>query len=273
MENIKNIIVDSWEQFIEIMTAPEYRSWAFRGHAHESWPLLSTLSRYLNDYNVHPEAWPSQEARILRIFKRKSHLILTHNPAEDDSFQWLALMQHHGTPTRLLDFTWSPYVAIFFAIERAIQDAAVWAVFPPGLSNTKMKTIRTSQKIEDDEIGPWVIGNYEKYFLKNKNELIVIGEPHQMNRRLVAQSGTFIVPGVLDKPVDQLISSDSIVKFTLKTDKIRKKAMRELYNMNIGYATLFPDLDGLARSLAYELEFHWAFDPVTNEQYNGFYVE
>jgi hypothetical protein len=51
---------------------------------------------------------------------------------------------------------------------------------------------------------------------------------------------------------------------------VRADAMRELYAMNITHATLFPDLEGLARSLAYELEFHWAFDPRTMEPNPGF---
>jgi hypothetical protein len=45
--------------------------------------------------------------------------------------------------------------------------------------------------------------------------------------------------------------------------------MQELYGMNITQATLFPDLDGLARSLAYELEFHWAYDPRTMKSRHG----
>ena len=48
--------------------------------------------------------------------------------------------------------------------------------------------------------------------------------------------------------------------------------MRELYNMNISNATLFPGLDGLARSLAYELEFHWAFDPITMDVFTNFSI-
>jgi hypothetical protein len=48
--------------------------------------------------------------------------------------------------------------------------------------------------------------------------------------------------------------------------------MSELYDMNISNATLFPGLDGLARSLAYELESHWAFDPITMKKRKGFYV-
>ena len=54
---------------------------------------------------------------------------------------------------------------------------------------------------------------------------------------------------------------------------MRRDAMRDLYDMNISNASLFPDVDGLARSLAYELEYHWAFDPVTMEKYEGFSIE
>ncbi len=183
-------------------------------------------------------------------------------------------MQHHGAPTRLLDFTWSPYVAAFFAIERATADAAIWALFPPNLSNKKIRTIRASQKVEPDEIGPWVKGNYEEHFLPNNNPVVVVGEPHQMNQRLVAQSG------ILNQPVEDILVRQTLgnreqvmAKFVLSTNNIRREAMRDLYDMNITNSTLFPDLDGLARSMAYELEFHWAFDPITMEHNPGFYVD
>lgn len=88
-----------------------------------------------------------------------------------------------------------------------------------------------------------------------------------MNRRLIAQSGTFLVPGILDKPIEDILKDyprpkETLIKFILP-GRIRDEAMRELYRMNITQATLFPDLDGLARSLAYELEFHWAYEPRT----------
>ncbi|MBI1227925.1 MAG: FRG domain-containing protein [Bacteroidetes bacterium] len=270
---IREIRIETWQEFIKIMTGSKFKSWAFRGQSDARWPVQSTLSRYFKSFNVHPEAWPQQESRILRIFKRKAHLFLSRVPNEADSFQWLALMQHHGTPTRLIDFTWSPYVAAFFALERATEDAAIWAVFPPGLSNVKIRTIRASQKVEADELGPWVPGNYEQFFLPNENDLVVIGEPHYMNQRLVAQSGTFIMPGKLEFPIEQIVSNKVIVKFVLSTSNFRRQAMAELYNMNINNSTLFPGLDGLAKSLAYELEFHWAFNPITMEQNDGFFVD
>jgi len=232
--------------------------------------MYSSLSRYLLAYQVHPKAWAQQESRILRIFRRKAHLLLQHLPAEDDSFEWLALMQHHGAPTRLLDFSWSPFVAAFFAFERASTDCAVWALFPPGLGSKPTRTLQASQQVADDEIAPWVPGGFERHFLPNTNRIAVIGEPQTMNQRLVAQHGTFVMPGVLDVPVEELVPHGAVVKFVLDLAKVRDAAMADLYNMNIGNASLFPGLDGLARSLAYELESHWAFNPKNMKERKGY---
>src|SRR5262249_6965591 len=59
-------------------------------------------------------------------------------------------------------------------------------------------------------------------------------------------------------------------KIELDVPALRETAIRELYGMNITHATLFPDVDGLARSMAYELEYHWAFDPRTMQPRPGF---
>jgi hypothetical protein len=146
-------------------------------------------------------------------------------------------------------------------------------LFPPGLSNLPTRTLRASQKVRRREIAPWVEGSYEKHFVTNKHKMVVAGEPHRMNQRLIAQSGTFVMPGVLDRPVESLVSAHAVRKFVLDTTQMRRRAMSELYHMNISNATLFPGLDGLARSLGYELEFHWAFNPITMEKRKGFYVE
>lgn len=260
--------ISSWEQFHEV--TGRYRSWAFRGQIRESWPLLSSLSRYLIPFGVRREAWPEQETRVLRIFQRKAHLLLRRLPAEGDALEWLALMQHYGAPTRLLDFSWSPFVAAFFALERATEDAALWALFPPGLNARPLEIEGFDRPLTGQEFGPWVRGSYERLFVPNRLQTAVIGEPHRMNRRLVAQGGTFVMPGVLHEPVERLVPPDSVVKFVLDTTAIRRRALDELYNMNISYATLFPGLGGLARSLAYELEHHWAYDPITMEHHRGF---
>jgi hypothetical protein len=257
------IQLQSWEAFLKLITNPPYSHWAFRGERDDHLPLYSSLSRYLQNFRVARAAWPAQEERIVRIFKRKAHQFLNKPPDWDDDFQWLALMQHHGAPTRLIDFTWSPYVAAFFALERTLADGVVWAMNPARIDST-----RSPQPVRMD---PRIMGHFRRYFLKGNRRFVWMGEPHTMNRRLIAQSGTFAVPGAIDVPIEEIVSgADSekvLAKFILK-NPVRETGMRELYRMSITYATLFPDLDGLAKSMGYELEFHWGYNPRTMEKYH-----
>ncbi|MFZ0934246.1 MAG: FRG domain-containing protein [Bryobacteraceae bacterium] len=255
--------LQSWEAFLKLITKPPYSHWAFRGERNERGPLYSSLSLYLRNFGVTPEAWPLQEERILRIFKRKAHQFLPRPPEWDDDFEWLALMQHHGAPTRLIDFTWSPYVAAFFALEHALAEGVVWAMNPARIDSSRArKPVRTDLRAE---------GSFRRHFLQGHHRFIWMGEPHTMNRRLIAQSGTFAVPGVLNMPIDEILSDadqeNILAKFVL-SHSMREVALRELYRMNITYATLFPDLDGLAKSMGYELEFHWGYNPRTMERYD-----
>ncbi|HUK17182.1 MAG TPA: FRG domain-containing protein [Bryobacteraceae bacterium] len=255
--------LESWEAFLKLVTQPPYSHWAFRGERDERWPLYSSLSRYLQNFGVARAAWPSQEERILRIFKRKAHHFLPKAPEWDDDFQWLALMQHHGAPTRLIDFTWSPYVAAFFALERTLADGVVWAMNPARIDSS-----RAPQPVRMD---PRLKGNFRRYFLKGNQRFIWMGEPHTMNQRLIAQSGTFAVPGAIDVPVEEIVSQsdpENVLAKIILRNAVRETGMRELYRMNITYATLFPDLDGLAKSMGYELEFHWGYNPRTMEKYH-----
>jgi len=252
----------SWEAFLGLVTRPPYSNWAFRGERDERAPLYTSLARYLRNFGVARAAWPDQEARILRIFKRKAHQFLQEPPELDDEFQWMALMQHHGAPTRLLDFTWSPYVAAFFALERTLRDGVVWALNPA--------RVDSSRNPRPARMDPRVKGNIQRYYLKGTHRFIWMGEPLTMNRRLIAQSGTFAVPGVLDVPIEEMLSDrdqENILAKIVLANEVREHGMRELYRMNITYATLFPDLDGLAKSMGYELEFHWGFNPRTMEKY------
>jgi hypothetical protein len=267
--------ITSWRQFEELVRDPVYSGWAFRGQNNGDLPLYSGLSRYLMYAGVHRDAWAGQEERILRIFQRKAHLFLDHIPPEADSFQWLGLMQHHGAPTRLVDLTWSPYVAAFFALERGRPRSAVWAFNAAQINGPDRVELADGRTVDLRPVGMWMERSYEEHFLHSDVPFAVIGEPKVMNHRLVAQSGTFLIPGVLDRPVDHVLAGyrtkeSLVVKLELDTEAMRAEAMRSLYAMNITHATLFPDLQGLARSMAYELEFHWAFDPRTMEPYPGF---
>src|SRR5215510_3064242 len=156
--------IGSWEDYLSIITDSPYQHWAFRGQRDASAPLFSLISRYFMSFNVDPRAWPEQEGRILRIFKRKAIHFLNHVPDRDDDFQWLALMQDHGAPTRLLDFTWSPYVAAFFALHNATRDAVIWACNPFEIERVKKVDIGNP-------------GAFRTHFLTGTEPFVGLGEP------------------------------------------------------------------------------------------------
>src|ERR1039457_5477565 len=132
----------SWEAFLKLVVQPPYSNWAFRGERDERWPLYSSLCRYLKNFGVDRQAWVDQESRILRVFKRKAHQFLAQPPEPAQPLYRVALMQHHGAPTRLIDLTWSPYVAAFFALERTFNDGEVWAMNPRTINSTRGGTPR-----------------------------------------------------------------------------------------------------------------------------------
>jgi hypothetical protein len=195
---------------------------------------------------------------MLREARRRARQYVPHVPEDDDALGWLALLRHHGAPTRLLDFTKSPYVAAYFALEDARTDAAVYALNTPALWSAAPSF---DASLTRDGIDPREQGNYERYFLPNRWPIVWFGEPTYMDRRLIAQSGLFVMPGQLDAPLDQVLdgyrgNAPLLVKYVLPF-AMRAQAMQSLYRMNVTDASLFPDLDGLARSTAYELEVVW----------------
>lgn len=257
---MEEIVIRSWNQFTDL--SAELDGWAFRGQQDASWPLLSSLSRYLHRFGLDGETWRAREERAIRIFRRKAHNYLPDPSVLDNDMRCLALMQHHGAPTRLLDFTKSPFVAAFFALENATGDAAVYALNTPRLWTAAPVHERSLLR---ERIDPRREGNFERYFLPNEHEVLWVGEPYEMDQRLVAQSGTMAVPGVLGKPLDAILrgyaGSEALIRKIVLCASVRETAIKSLYRMNITHATLFPDLDGLARSVRTELEVMWAAAP------------
>lgn len=248
--------VSSWNDFVNLTS--ELDGWAFRGQQDANWALWSSLSRYLEAFIPDRPAWRMREERAIRIFRRKAHNYISNAEALHDDLRCLALMQHHGAPTRLLDFTKSPFVAAFFALENAVSDSAVFALNTPALWNA---TPVSDSTLTRDTIDPRKKGNFEHYFLHSESQILWIGEPEEMDKRLVAQSGTMVVPGVIDKTLDEILkeypSDDALIRKIVLPSHVRDEGIKELYRMNITNATLFPDLDGLARSIRVELEMSW----------------
>jgi FRG domain len=103
----------------------------WRGQREASWPLLSSLERAFRDGNIELTKRPEIEQRALSHFRANAAAYLGWVPADDDVIDWLVLMQHYGCPTRLLDWTESPFVGVYFAYsgmtDKQGTPAALWS--------------------------------------------------------------------------------------------------------------------------------------------------
>jgi hypothetical protein len=169
--------------------------WAFRGQG-KDWPLIATIERYA----IRPGV---AEDYAMREFRRRIHQYSTSVPRRDDDLEWLALMQHHGAPTRLLDCTRSPQVAAFFAAQSSNSanpfiktpsdpppPFVIWAVDTDSINAEAKIMLGLSE--DADLSSPDTFHGI--FWLQPPEDLYVVVavEPHRMNQRLTIQQGLFL---------------------------------------------------------------------------------
>lgn len=231
-----------------------------------------------------------KEQRLIRAFRRKAPL-----HTKDKSENWLeclALIQHYEGPTRMLDWTYSFFAAVYFAINRAKKNKdgriqrVVWALDSKWLG-VKCKKFEAEyiEKHEDDketkrklenarednrgQLENRVIHSFITKRLTNSTEpyefepMVYSVNPYYLNERLSYQRGVLICPSQIDiswgenlQSMLQKSQQEGDTEFRLwriKIDcdavEVQKKFLRRLFDMNISQASLFPDLEGLAKSL------------------------
>jgi hypothetical protein len=217
------------------------------------------------------------EKWIIREFQRKASLYMASEPHKDDMLEWLAVMQHHGALTRLLDFTYSFYVAVYFALAQN-PAGALWAINvvnkpAPMIKKIrrrdpklrKLNALRRRLSSMDDILGIRKEG--EKlddlaivcYLMKHPLPSVYPVSPFKLNKRLTAQQGLFLISGDIRESFEENLRAyfgndeakmkRNIHKVTLAgmKDK-RREIMYRLRQMNISNESLFQDLDGFARS-------------------------
>ncbi|MFN7117713.1 MAG: FRG domain-containing protein [Saprospiraceae bacterium] len=272
MPNSIEINVQSWEALRKQLSAMGDALWYFRGQTNSTWSLKPTLERAVITY---------QEEALYDEFKRTAHLYSQDTQRVDSKMEWLALMQHHGAPTRLLDWTRSAYVAAFFAVNEltvSTQSAAVWAInvseiyhivrkrfdkdkrFKPVLTN---QYFRYNTLSDEDFTGIFLSEWFEDEAFKFPSVVLPI-MPYYNNPRLMIQQGVFLsqtrlfkedgvtllpFEDALRETLGQEFDPSWILKCVIPTE-YRLDILRELNAMNINDATLFPGLDGFARYLA-----------------------
>jgi hypothetical protein len=166
----------------------------FRGHLQKEWGLRTTFERAVE--GVPPENRLKLERKVILEFRRRAQHYLSNLPEPDQYLEWLALMQHHGCPTRLLDFTRSYYIALFFAVENTDSDSAVWAI-----DRTFYESRSGVPAAEDHQYSTYNESAEQRVnkllFSANEQEYesgVLLVEPYRMNERLSIQQGVFLFP-------------------------------------------------------------------------------
>ena len=162
---------------------------------------------------------------LLQEFQRRAHLHLPAHHLPADVIEWLALLQHWGGPTRLLDFTASPYVAAYFAVEDAREQdgfCAVWAVDKHAVWRCSGKVLSRERVVdhlglgEDDfhrTIG-MSAGRHPAFFDRlvwaDKYPCVVEVVPGKFSERLSLQQGVFLCPADVNKPFMENLSATAL---------------------------------------------------------------
>jgi hypothetical protein len=190
----------------------------------------------------------------IKAFERTHYnyfLNLGHLYHNSRDWELVFTMQHHGVKTRLLDWTESFSVALFFALQNwddTKNDACIWLLDPLKLNKTARDDHRLfTANSTTDSYEDRLYENQGKCFLDHSLAL----HPTRNNPRIVAQRGVFTIQGNTLSPLEeehsgQLLEQDILRKITI-TPALRRDAELQLKHSGINYFTLFPDLDGLAK--------------------------
>jgi hypothetical protein len=193
-------------------------------------------TQFIGSGSVPPQG---SEPMELSEFKKRSRPLLADAPPDHDDWAWLAIAQHHGLATRLLDWSANPLVALYFAIESAngARDCVVWCAKPntpliPGLRISVFDNKSTVCATE--ELSPWEL------------DTIRVFRPPLTDRRIAAQDSRFTVH---PRGKNLLQDFDGSVARLLIPGSSRQLLQWQLNAIGFHPSSLFPDLDGVARYL------------------------
>lgn len=240
------IEIKQWTDALGLFHSKRAAGLVFRGQSDSKWDLSTTLERASKKRGA-----AGTETLLIQAFKSRAHQFGLPVPTKGDHLEWLALMQHYGVPTRLLDWTRSPYVAAYFAAERAAKDAEffrVWAVDVVRLRGAAIQRLKVSELTKLGDPNPFM-----KWFMGNTFLFVAPIQASRSNERLASQQGLFLCPGSLNSGFQRnLQEMDGVGEHLLEIDfpvAMRCEVLSNLESMNINRATLFPGLEGFVQYL------------------------
>ena len=255
---MKTVQIESIDELVSNLNSYE-NHFVYRGHTEKSWTLESSIRRIFTNDKLEDRIRKA-ETFSLEQFKSKFHLYDTTNKTPTTKLEWLSLMQHYGVPTRLLDFTESPYVALYFAIEtynpRQEDDFALYAIDYRSTLQRSIDEIKKSDKAfsytyedaqrKQDEI-------YEKVIDRFSYDILWVTEPKEVNLRLDRQAGCFLLSGNLTKTIEEILLQtqyEDIEAYKLIIPKqFYENIFALLKKVNITSNVIYGDIGGLAKSI------------------------
>ena len=254
--SIPSVTLGSWNDIHSFVRT----GWIYRGQKSKDWPLRTSLERCCERLMIRPRRRNYIESELLREFRRTYYQYGQHVPAPESVVEWISLMQHHGAPTRLLDFTYSIYVAAYFAVENADSDSAVWAVRAAWALDQSIKKFEDVGKTSATRLRSPTREGHEEIarellFSDPYATTVIPLSPFRLDERLRTQRATFLVPGnivwsFMENLLDLKGHEDqtNLIKIEIPS-ALQWEAIDQLFAMNISRTSLFPGLDGYSQSL------------------------
>ena len=198
--------------------------WVFRGHDDIEYKLIPSVGRATHT----SKSRLGYERSLFDIFCREACAHLLNIPS--DEWEWLSIAQHHRLPTRLLDWTYNPLVALYFAVEgNEAADGQLFALH---------SVTKASERVR--ERSPFAIKRPVKLY------------PNVVTSRIRAQEGLFVACSEIEQPLDEPIRDDwSVERFRIPA-AAKANIRYELFRMGVHASSLFPDIDGLAARLKWQ---------------------
>lgn len=258
MNNWAEIKISNWTDFIESLEQLKLEKdwlshWAFRGQTDSSWTLKTSILRILERHKIDRRIGIGFEKTIFREFTAKAHLFedfKNREFKEGNALLTFTLMQHYGAPTRLLDWTTSPYVALYFAINNDFsKDGAIYL-----FNQTILNDLTKNDYYRNDE---------NLFLEENDSDYISTLFTNFETRRSNSQQGMYSVAANIDKDHSVLIqdklkdknTDDKLYSCKLIIDKnVKIEFLARLRKLNLKADQLFPDLYGFSTSLKDLLE-------------------
>jgi hypothetical protein len=264
---ISEIVVCTLGDLIDKVTPPEpdprtgrrRDTGIYRGASDASRPLLTSLDR-LGGLNP-PHAKRDLEGHILRNFIRYSRPHLATPPVNE--WEVLVAAQHHGVPTRLLDWTYSPLVAAHFATSEAhvSRDRALWrldwqqmhAAFDLPKLALLIEDLARTFGSADQPFTPWALFDATKTGQRGSpRPFACMIEPPSLDARIIAQAAVFTLCTDTSRSFDAFLEEAGLASALTKFVIPESEAMRfrdQLDLVGIDERRVFPDLDGVAEGL------------------------